>query len=131
MSINDKNKKTEAMMIPMPEVLETLSGEVRLLAGEMNDLQELVSNLVVAGAFGGSNSIYKLQSIDRIWQSLEAISDYLSGVSNLSSASWKIDVAAASQSVKLAEVAERLRGIKRSQDAHNEAGDFEDFVLSP
>jgi hypothetical protein len=24
-----------------------------------------------------------------------------------------------------------LRGIKRSQDAHNEAGDFEDFVLSP
>jgi hypothetical protein len=131
MSINDKNKKTEAMMIPMPEVLETLSGEVRLLAGEMNDLQELVSNLVVAGAFGGSNSIYKLQSIDRIWQSLEAISDYLGGVSNLSSPTWKIDVAEASQNVKLAEIVERLRGIKRSQDAHNEAGDFEDFVLSP
>ena len=131
MSINDNNNNAEAMMIPMPEVLETLSGEVRLLAGEMNDLQELVSNLVVAGAFGGSNSIYKLQSIDRIWQSLEAISDYLGGVSNLSSASWKIDVATASQSVKLAEVAERLRGIKPAQDAHSEAGDFEDFVLSP
>jgi hypothetical protein len=33
--------------------------------------------------------------------------------------------------VKLAEVAERLRGIKQTQDAHSEAGDFEDFVLSP
>jgi hypothetical protein len=131
MSINDNKKKTHTTMSPMPEVLETLSGEVRLLAGEMNELQELISNLVVAGAFGGSNSLYKLQSMDRIWQSLEAISDYLGGVSNLSSPSWKIDVVEASRSVKLAEVSERLRGIKRTQDAHHDAGDFEDFVLSP
>ena len=90
-----------------------------MLSDSVNDLQELIGNLVVAGAFGGSHSLYELQSLDRISQGLDAISDYLVGAAKLSSPEWKIDVVEASASVKLAEISERLSGIKR-EDASAE-----------
>lgn len=131
MSGTDNNMKNdEAILAPVPSVLETVGHEIRILADGVNDLQELVSNLVVAGAFGGSNSLYGLQSLDRISQSLDAISDYLGGLSKLASPHWKIDVTEASRCVKLAEVADRLNGVKREASAHGDTGDFEDFALT-
>lgn len=117
-------------LVPVPEVLTMVSEEIRLLSEGVNDLQELIGNLVVAGAFGGSHSLYELQSLDRISQSLEAISDYLGGASKISSPDWKIDVAEASRCVRIAEMSDRLNGIKRDDASHNGAGDFDDFELT-
>jgi hypothetical protein len=117
-------------LVPIPEVFTTVSHEIRLLSDGVNDLQELISNLVVAGAFGGSHSLYELQSLDRISQNLDAISDYLGGASKLSSPEWKIDVAEASRCVKLADVSDRLNGIEREEASQNGAGDFDDFALT-
>jgi hypothetical protein len=123
MSGDKKNTNDGAVtLVPVPEVLVTVS--------HVNDLQELIGNLVVAGAFGGSHSLYELQSLDRISQSLDAISDYLGGASKLSSPAWKIDVAEASRCVKLAEVSDRLNGIKREDASQDSAGDFDDFELT-
>ena len=128
----DKNNTNGAAgaLVPVPEVLMTVSDEIRMLSDGVNDLQELIGNLVVAGAFGGSHSLYELQSLDRISQSLEAISDYLGGASKISSPDWKIDVAAASRCVKIAEMSDRLNGITRDDASHNGAGDFDDFELT-
>lgn len=128
----EKNNTNGAagVLVPVPEVLTMVSDEIRMLSDGVNDLQELIGNLVVAGAFGGSHSLYELQSLDRISQSLEAISDYLGGASKISSPDWKIDVAEASRCVRIAEMSDRLNGIKRDDASHNGAGDFDDFELT-
>jgi hypothetical protein len=127
-SVDDSNGSARAL-VPVPEVLTTLSHEVRVLSDSVNDLQDLIGNLVVAGAFDGSPSLYELQCLDRISQSLDAISDYLGGISKQSSGEWKIDVAEASRGVKLAEVSERLNGNKHEGEeaSQSSAGDFEEF----
>jgi hypothetical protein len=131
MSGNNKNTNDGAvLLVPVPEVLRTVSDEIRLLSDGVNDLQELIGNLVVAGAFGGSHSLYELQSLDRISQSLDAICDYLGGAANISSPDWKIDVAEASRCVKIAEVSDRLNGIRREEVSQGGAGDFDDFELT-
>lgn len=131
MSGDKKNTNGETVtLVPVPEVFMTLSNEIRLLSDGVNDLQELIGNLVVAGAFGGSHSLYELQSLDRISQSLDAISDYLGGASKISSPDWKIDVAEASRCVKIAEIGDRLNGIAREDASQNGAGDFDDFELT-
>jgi hypothetical protein len=129
---SDEKKQNDAMvtLVPIPEVFTKISHEIRMLSDGVNDLQELISNLVVAGAFGGSHSLYELQSLDRISQSLDAISDYLGGASKLSSQDWKIDVAEASRCVKLAEISDRLNGVKREETTQSGSGDFDDFALT-
>jgi hypothetical protein len=122
---------SEGKLVSVPEMLTTVSHEVRVLSDSVIDLQDLVGNLVVAGAFGGSPSIYELQCLDRISQGLEAISDYLKAAAGLSQPEWKIDGAAALSAVKLAEISERLSGIKRkASEGSDAAGDFEDFALT-
>jgi hypothetical protein len=131
MSTSDENPKTgKTALAPLPEVLATVSHEVRLLADAMNELQEVVGKLVSSGQISGSGALYELQSIDRISQSLDAISDYLGGVSKLALPEWEIDAAEASRCVKLAEMSDRLNGIKRDEDSHGAAGDFDDFALT-
>jgi hypothetical protein len=117
-------------LVPVAEVLTTLSHEVRVLSDSVNHLQDLIGNLIVAGAFGGSQSLYELQCLDRLSQSLDAISSYLGGISKLARPEWKIDVSEALSSVKLAEVSERLSGIKSETSELSGAGDFEDFALT-
>ena len=128
----DDANGSKAELVPVPEVLTTLSHEVRVLSDSVNDLQDLIGNLVVAGAFGGSQSLYELQCLDRLSQSLDAVSNYLVGISKLTKPEWKIDVSEALRSVKLADVSERLSGIKsETSDAEQSgAGDFEDFALT-
>jgi hypothetical protein len=119
----------QAPRVPVSEVLTTLSGEVRVLADGVGDLQDLIGNLLVAGAFSGSSSLYGLQCLDRLSQNLEAIADFLVGVGKQSSPDWKIDIAEASRAVKLADMSDRLNGVAGegagAPDAN--AGDFEDF----
>jgi hypothetical protein len=128
---SDANSKTgKTALAPIPEILAIVSHELRLLADGINDLQEVIGKLVSAGAISGSSSLYELQSIDRISQSLDAISDYLGGVSKSSSHEWKIDAAEASRCVKLADVSDRLNGITHDEASHADAGDFDDFALT-
>ena len=130
MSTDDANSKNdERTFTPVPEILATVSHEVRLLADGVNDLQEVIGKLVAAGTISGSHSLYELQSVDRIAQSLDALSDYLGSVAKLSSSGWEIDTGEASRCVKLAEVRDRLNGIKQPETG-GDAGDFEDFALT-
>ncbi len=121
---DNKNRRDERVAVP--EILRTVSDEVRMLSDSAGDLQNLISNLVVAGAFGGSHSIYELQNLDKLCQSLEAVADFLSGLAKGASADGKLDVVAASGTVKLADVCERLIGQTCSEDVAA-TGEFDDF----
>lgn len=125
---DNKNRRDERVAVP--DVLRTVSDEVRMLSDSAGDLQNLISNLVVAGAFGGSHSIYELQNLDKLCQSLEAVADFLGGLAKGASADWKLDVVAASGAVKLADVSERLTGQTRLEDVA-ETGEFDDFGTWP
>ncbi len=102
---------------------------MRLLSDSIGDLQDLIGNLLVAGAFSGSSSLYGLQCLDRLTQNLEAVADFLVGVSKQSSPDWKVDIAEASRAVKLADVSGRLNGVagKAAEMPDAGSGDFEDF----
>ncbi|WP_409561304.1 hypothetical protein [Hyphomicrobium sp. MC8b] len=119
----------QSVNVPVPDVLRTTSDEVRMLAGSAADLQNLIGNLIVAGAFGGSQSIYELQNLDRLCQNLDAIADFLDGLSESALPAWKIDVASAAKTIKLADVAQRLTG--QTADSQNATGDFDDFDSWP
>ncbi len=51
----------EAPHVPVSEVLTTIGAEVRVLSDSVGDLQDLIGNLLVAGAYSGSSSLYGLQ----------------------------------------------------------------------
>jgi hypothetical protein len=129
MSIDaDKARNGNPVCVPVPEVLTTISDEVRLLSDSVADLQDLIGNLVVAGAFGGSHSLYELQCLDRLCQNLEAIAEFLGGVAAQSSSDWQVNVSEAAKAVKLAEISERLNGVGRTlAEETRVAGEFEDF----
>jgi hypothetical protein len=110
---------------PLREVLTRTSNEVRMLSDTAADLQNLIANLVVAGAFHGSQSIYELQSLDRLCQNLDAVAEFLHALSEGAPPDWKIDVVRAVKAVKLSDVSERLAGRKAEIDVST--GEFEDF----
>ncbi|HML27978.1 MAG TPA: hypothetical protein PKE16_03905 [Hyphomicrobium sp.] len=121
---NNNGGKHQGGAVPVANVLLTVSNEIRMLSDSAADLQNLIGNLVVAGAFGGSQSIYELQSLDRICQNLGAVADFLQGLSEDAPIDWKIDAADAARGIKLADVAQRLAG---SAPEDQETGEFEDF----
>lgn len=120
-----KDKGERGAHVAVPDILRTVSDEVRMLSDAAGDLQNLIGNLVVAGAFDGSQSIYGLQNLDRLCQNLGAVADFLRGLAKDASPDWKVDVAAASEVVKLADLCGRLTGQKTQVD--DVTGEFEDF----
>ncbi len=127
-SSGDHNAQRQTNL-PVPDVLLTVSNEVRMMADSAGDLQSLIGNLVVAGAFSGSQSIYELQSLDRLCQNLGAVADFLRGLSGNASPEWKVDVRRAAEAVKLADVSERLTG--RNAASGDTTGEFEEFESWP
>jgi len=123
--VSNSEEKQQQKNEPARDVLLRASNEVRMLADTAGDLQSLIGNLVVAGAFGGSQSIYELQSLDRLCQSLDAVAEFLKELSNGASPDWKFDVTRAAEAVKLSDVSERLIG--RKSEADDSCGEFEDF----
>jgi hypothetical protein len=133
--MNDGNREGEGLLqagISVPKILTTISEEVRMLSDSANGLQDLIGNLVVAGAFGGSQSLYELQSLDRLCQNLGAVADFLASVAQSSSLDWKVDLSDAVQVVKLVDVCDRLIGRKNEDDPSETAtGEFDDFENWP
>ena len=130
--MNEKDREGSSKRqvdLPMTDVLKTVSDEVRMLSDTAGNLQNLVSNLIVAGAFSGSQSIYELQIMDRLCQNLGAVADFLNGLAKGAPPEWKVDVTGPLQAVKLADVCDRLTG--GITDSEATTGDFEDFENWP
>ena len=133
MSENARDQSaSNASLVALPEVLSTLSQEVRVLSDSVNELQNIIGDLVDAGALGSSRSLYELQCVDALCQNLDAIADYLKGTSEGASADWQVDVGQAARSIKLEQVRERFCGLRQEsgETQPSNAGDFDDFALT-
>lgn len=128
-SADDNDGKSR--MASLPDVLTTLSHETRVLADGLNELQTVIGELLAAGALRNSPALYELQSLDRLSQGLETVSDCLGGMSKQSSLDWKIDVAEATRHAKLSDIKDRLNNNVpgAGTNAKDPTGDFEDFAL--
>lgn len=114
---------------PVKELLNRAVGELRDLSSVVNELEALVGNLVLAGSFGSSNSIYDLQKLDHMRQHISGVADFLHGIRRISEPNWTVDTLEASADVKLAELSNRLRGgisVPTEIDG-SDAGHFELF----
>lgn len=113
----------------VPDLLDRAVSEMRDLTSVVNELEVLVGNLVLAGSFDSTSSIYDLQKLDGLRQSIGGIADFLDGIRRNSEPVWTVDASIATEDVKLAELSERLRKGKRgdTQEIDTLTGDFEMF----
>jgi hypothetical protein len=113
----------------VPDLLDRAVSEMRDLTSVVNELEVLVGNLVLAGSFDSTSSIYDLQKLDGLRQSIGGIADFLDGIRRNSETVWTVDASIATEDVKLAELSERLRKGRRGgvQEIDTLAGDFEMF----
>lgn len=94
----------------VPALLDRAVIEMRGLTSVVNELESLIGNLVIAGSFGSSNSIYDLQKLDSLRQNIGGIADFLDGISRGAAPEWTVDASNACELVTLADLSERLRG---------------------
>lgn len=129
-SLNSARSAHGAELVPSSDVLMGIGHELRALAGGVDDIEELVSNLVVAGSFQGSASLYQLQSLDKLRQSLEGIADFLDVLSHVLPNS-RFDPSHAAGVVKLAELSRRLSiAAAPAYGSEEEAGEYEAFQIA-
>ena len=90
------------------EVLSRVSSELSKLSIEMQDVQSLVSRLVDEDGKVRPNALYSLQELDRLTQTLENLTRFLSFLSTNSNPNWEYDVSPAEECVNLAALASSL-----------------------
>lgn len=112
---------------PVARLLDRAVVEMRDLTSVVNELEVLIGDLVHAGAFGTSNSIYDLQKLDFLRQNIGGIADFLDNIRLAAHPEWAIDTDLAAAPVKLAELSARLRGTPEVISTDDEADCFELF----
>jgi len=116
----------DTALVPLADVLETISAELRELATSVDGLEALVGNLVVAGGFGGSQSVYEFQTLDRLRQSISGIADFLDAA-RIVPGDCRVDAVKASQSVTLTALSRRLAMQKDDEGSVDACGSLELF----
>lgn len=130
MSSIESTKEAEATRIAsVPQLMDRVGTEMRELAAVVNDLEMLVGNLVIAGAFGSTTSIYDLQKLDHLRQSIGGIAEFVEGIGRCADPAWKVNVPKAAEAVTLAELCDRLRGIKTFDASPGDMDFFSDEDL--
>ncbi len=128
--MSDLDLKTGATLdgglVPTVDVLAKISTELRELAASVDGLEALVGNLVVAGGFGGSQSVYEFQTLDRLRQSISGIADFLEAAQIVPD-DCRIDALKASKAVTLAALSRRLAMQTNEDAAADECGLLELF----
>lgn len=112
---------------PVAQLLDRAVSEMRDLTSVVNELEALVGNLVLAGSFSTSNSIYDLQKLDLLRQNIGGIADFLDGIRLTAHPGWAVDTDLAAAPVKLADLSARLRGV--SSESYAATGDADCFEL--
>ncbi len=92
----------------LERVLQLVSGELSLLASASNRLQGSIGDVLKNSAVGQPETIYDLQNLDRLTQTIEALADFMNQLSLQMQFDWSVDVEHAARTLTLAAVAARL-----------------------
>ena len=123
-----KESAAEAAAVPLADVLDRVCGELRHLASAVEGLEALVGKLVISDSVSKLQSVYELQALDELRQTLDGLADFLDHVT-FDSINCCIDAVAASRVVKLASLSKRLSEVAAIADVseNEEAGQVELF----
>jgi hypothetical protein len=94
--------------VPVASVLSCTSRELRTLAGMTNQVQSLISQLVLEATARDATTLRGLQSLDQIAQTIHGIASFLEALAAGAPTDCRLDVVAASRSVNVADLASRL-----------------------
>ncbi len=113
----------------MAEVLEALSRETLSLQRSAEHLQGLTGALAARARLTASDPlIEEAQALDALAQTLDALTGFITRLSETAPADWRLDIAGAVEPVFLADLAKRLCREHSSGEAnHAPPGDFELF----
>jgi len=92
----------------LERVLQLVSGELSLLASASNRLQGSIGDVLKNSVVGQPETIYDLQNLDRLTQTIEALADFMNQLSLQMQSDWSVDAEHAARTMTLAAVAARL-----------------------
>jgi hypothetical protein len=107
--------------MPLAAALESCAAELAALGEICAGLQESLSPLLLRAA-----DVEKVQALDLVTQSLDALSSYLGAVATEAPAGAEVDAEAATSGLKLADLAARLAGGRGREDPED-AGELDMF----
>ena len=120
------SKVSVSPMVPAASALECTSRELRTISLMTEQVQDLVSRLVLDGRSVDVTTLRGLQKLDYVTQSIAAVACFLEGLAETTPASCYVDAVAASRLVILSDLASRLSLAGKGHHAsahHDSAGD--------
>lgn len=107
----------------VPQLLQQLARELTALQSMADEIEGSVAQLLGRQSAGLDHSgLQNLQLLDILNQSLRALSTFCANAASLAAPEWRIDVAAATSGITLAQLAQRLAGHGPGTGASSEDG---------
>ena len=121
---------TPANTIPLANVLEQVSDEIKAISSKIHLVEDSIANLVSSMSVSDKRILHGLQIIDSMSQSLIAISRFAKDISGEVSKDWSIDTRKAAGNILLADLAARL-GFEGDGLPHAPPSDIEEWEVFP
>jgi hypothetical protein len=118
---------TEDGQEPIADVLGRVRRELDLIAGSIDNMQAVVGELTWDLASQDPHYMRAMQSVDHSAQVVAGLGEFLVALAEAAPSEWKLDPAAASKIVRLADLAARLATANADHKAADESGDCDFF----
>jgi hypothetical protein len=118
--------------VPVASTLHRTSRELRGLVATTDAIQCLVGELLLERKSTDVTSLLELQRLDQLRQSIAGIADFLDALGTAAPPHWRLDPTAASRTVTVSELAQRLASLPDTRPvAHSapHAADLGDLEL--
>lgn len=107
----------QAETVPLSKVLSRVCEQLRESETAIEELEELISDLLMTHGGQISGVVPKLQNLDLIRQQISGLGDFLDVLRLDLHEHWAVDITSACSAVRLAKLAERLADCS-SEPAH-------------
>lgn len=112
------------------DVLTLLGHELRMMSDGVSELQDVIGNILSNVEPCSGSHLYELQSIDKLCQTLAALSEFIDGIAEQASPDWRVDASRAALGVKLADLSNRLNGRAAQSDESDVFDCFDDWAMT-
>lgn len=128
-ALASKCETSGSIAMAMSDVADRIGNELAELAVAIHRLQVLISPLLNEAALGNPAHLQELQDIDRIYQRVGNLAEFLAALSLTLPQHWVLDPSTASKVITLSALATRL-GLAESDEsaAEHPSGDCDFFI---
>ena len=95
--------------LPLSRIFKQIGAELRIMEESLGAVATMIDRIVADPRLRDDTMMRDMQNIDLLGQSLLALADYSEILSTVVPDDWQADTDSASKSLKLSELAQRLR----------------------